>query len=302
MNDGKTNLYCRTDDSKQQTHYLRSIVGVVGFLGVTTSLILAIRPAQAGIIESVTEQTETRNKGCSGIEPSRDIKRAGQTALKHWVNRCGERAEIEKNKTKIGGTYWYGWSVFIPENWQDNDEGWDILNQFAAYPTKKGRKHPCGGVGSKISRRGNAVIFDLQRNGGSVDAKCTHFPIAKVAELRGKWTDIVMNVKWTGNNDGFLKLWLKAGNGSYVQKINYQGPTFWNDEGNGPYFKMGLYKGDPNFDGPPNRVVYTDEYRLGDANSSFEQVAPEGSQDTTTPESDSQDTTTPESDSQDTTT
>ena len=61
MNDDKTNLYCRTDDSKQQTHYLRSIVGVVGFLGVTTSLILAIRPAQAGIIESVTEQPKIKD-------------------------------------------------------------------------------------------------------------------------------------------------------------------------------------------------------------------------------------------------
>lgn len=252
---------------------LRTALGTV-FLGTALFASVGIHQSHAGIIESSTEITQSRNKGCSGMEPSYNIKRAGQTAFKHWVNRCGERSEIEKNKTKIGGTYWYGWSIFIPTDWKDNDAGFDILNQFGAYPTKKGRKHPCGGIGSKISRKGDSVGFDLQRSGGSVDAVCTRFNIAKVAELRGQWTDFVMHVKWTGNQDGFLKLWLKTGNGNYVQKINHQGATFWNDEGTGPYFKMGLYKGNPNFQGPAPRVVYTDEYRLGDANSGFGQVAP----------------------------
>ena len=37
---------------------------------------------------------------------------------------------------------------------------------------------------------------------------------------------------------------------------------------------MGLYKGNPNFKGPAPRSLYTAEYRLGDANSSFKQVVP----------------------------
>lgn len=83
-----------------------------------------------------------------------------------------------------------------------------------------------------------------------------------------------MQVKWTGNQDGFLKLWMRKGGGDYSQAVDYQGRTYWNDEGEGPLFKMGVYKGDPDFKGPAPRYLYTDEYRLGDNNSSFEEVEP----------------------------
>jgi len=125
-----------------------------------------------------------------------------------------------------------------------------------------------------ISREGSNFNFILQRKGASADSECSRQSILKVSEARGQWTDIVMHVKWTGNKDGFLKLWTKVGNGPYVQKLDIKGATFWNDEGAGPYFKTGLYKGDPNFKGPAPRVLYIDEYRLGDANSGFGQVAP----------------------------
>jgi len=264
---------CNKSDQVRKHRSLRLALGTI-FLGTALFASLGINQSHAGIIESSTEITQARKKSCSGIEPSYNIKRAGQTAFKHWINRCGKRAELEKNKTKIGGTYWYGWSTFIPADWQDTDAGFDIVNQFGAYPSKPGRKYKCGGIGSKISRRGGSLIFDLQRKGNSVDVECTNYTLAKVSEIKGKWTDFVMHVKWTGNKDGFLKVWVKVGDGPYVQKIDYQGATFWNDEGTGPYFKMGLYKGSTNFKGPAPRVVYTDEYRLGDANSSFGQVAP----------------------------
>ncbi len=83
-----------------------------------------------------------------------------------------------------------------------------------------------------------------------------------------------MHVKWTGDSGGFLKLWTRTGGGEYSQEVDYQGRTYWNDEGEGSYFKMGLYKGDPNFKGPAPRYLYTDEYRMGDSSSSFEEVAP----------------------------
>jgi hypothetical protein len=67
---------------------------------------------------------------------------------------------------------------------------------------------------------------------------------------------------------------MKIGNDQYTQKLDYKGPSYWNNEGNGPYFKMGLYKGDPNFKGPAPRTVFTDEYRLGNDKSSFEEVSP----------------------------
>lgn len=237
-------------------------------------LVVGIRQSHASIIDSLTEISRSINRNCSRIEPSYDITRAGQTAFRHRIDRCGERAELEMRRTEIGRTYWYGWSMFVPLDWSDTDPGFDIVNQFAAWPSRPGRRYPCGGVGSKISRRGSNFILDFQRRGDNVDAVCTNYTLARVSEIRGQWTDFIVHVKWTGNNDGFFRLWMKTGSGDYIQKVNYQGATFWNDEGTGPYFKMGLYKGNSNFSGPAPRIIYTDEYRLGDANSSFGQVAP----------------------------
>jgi len=35
----------------------------------------------------------------------------------------------------------------------------------------------------------------------------------------GKWVDFVMHVKWTGDSDGFLKLWVKEGDKSYNLRL-----------------------------------------------------------------------------------
>jgi hypothetical protein len=83
-----------------------------------------------------------------------------------------------------------------------------------------------------------------------------------------------MQARWTGDPDGFLKFWYRADSEPYRQKIDYRGRTWWNDEDKGPYFKMGAYMGEPGWKGPLQRVLYTDEYRLGDATSSFEDAAP----------------------------
>ncbi|MGQ9620094.1 MAG: alpha/beta hydrolase-fold protein, partial [Bacteroidales bacterium] len=93
---------------------------------------------------------------------------------------------------------------------------------------------------------------------------------------RGKWFDFVINARWTGNDDGFLKMWIKADDNNYFQKISYKGPTWWNDEDKGPYLKVGLYMGDPGWKGPEERTLFTDEIRIADEKQSFNDVAPPG--------------------------
>ena len=83
---------CNKSAKVWQQRSLRSALGTI-FLGTALFASVGIHQSHAGIIESSTEVTQARNKSCSGIEPSYKIKRAGQTALKHWVDRCGERAE-----------------------------------------------------------------------------------------------------------------------------------------------------------------------------------------------------------------
>lgn len=252
-------------------------------IAVAVLLGLANERSHAEIIESVTQTTSQARKlesssssggaNCNQIVNASSISGV-QYAFKHWVNLCGERSELVMNKTEIGNTYWYGWSMFIPSDWQDTSEGYDIVNQWATYPTNKKFSKACGANGSYIARTKETFTFNLQRQGDVAQIVCQKYPIASVSELRGKWIDFVMHVKWTGNSDGFLRLWTKIGNEPYNFTINYVGATYWNDEGTGPYFKMGLYKGDPNFKGPSPRYLYTAQYRLGDAKSTFQDVAP----------------------------
>ncbi|WP_228054785.1 heparin lyase I family protein [Gloeocapsopsis crepidinum] len=263
-------------------------------LSTTLLLLMGANKSDAAIIDSVREDIATarsrefsKSKGGSACNRLENVTtftgntahpvRAGKQAFLHWVNRCGERSELAMQRTVIGNTYWYGWSMFIPSNWENPADDYDILTQWSIYPNVPGRRMPCSAVGSYILRSGDSISFRLQRKGENSDSECTRYSLANLSEVRGKWVDFVMHTKWTGNSDGFLKLWMKVGNEPYVEKINYSGRTYWNDEGTGPYFKMGLYKGDPNFKGAAPRYLYTDEYRLGDANSSFEEVAPSGS-------------------------
>lgn len=288
---------CDRSAMPQNKLSLRSILGsTVSVLALSATLLntsfflsIGVNKSEAKIIDSVTEDFHQAKRpdysGAKGKSSCNHLDnvttstnntaypvRGGKQAFKHQVDRCGERSELEMNKTTIGSTYWYGWSIFIPSDWSDQDAGFDILSQWPAYPTS--RKMSCGAVGTYMTRNGSDVIFKLQHQGDSADIDCNFYTLGKISQLRGQWVDFVMQAKWTGNKDGFLKLWMKVGNGSYAQKIDYKGRTFWNDEGSAPYMKMGLYKGDPNFKGPAPRAVYTDEYRLGDSNSSFEEVAP----------------------------
>jgi hypothetical protein len=84
----------------------------------------------------------------------------------------------------------------------------------------------------------------------------------------GQWTDFVINVKWSYNDDGFLKVW-KDG----VLIIDKSGGNCYNDD-YGPFMKCGIYG---NFNVGQVITVYYDELRLGDGNSSYAEVVPGGS-------------------------
>jgi hypothetical protein len=226
----------------------------------------------AKILGEMTEETNKRSVSSP--------VRAGKVAYKHQITNTGERDEFEFRKTDLHGTYWLGHSYFLPEDFPEGEgkNGFTLISQYAAYPSAN--KWPCRGVGSHLllgsgEGRGQAgkMTFVLQSKAGDAPVKCTQHVIADIKDMKNKWTDIVMHVKWTGNPDGFLKLWLRFGNGNWVQKLDIKGATFANNEGNGPYFKMGAYVGNP---GNGSRLLYTDEYRLGDSTSSFEEIAPGG--------------------------
>jgi hypothetical protein len=183
-------------------------------------------------------------------------------------------------RTKIGGTYWLGWSLYIPEEYEETSKG-NIFAQWAAYPNEKSTRFPCSGVGHKLELANGQLEYHLQgsdRDDGRGGGFCKHFPLAAIDRAaKGKWIDFVQHVKWTGDQDGFVKVWIKIGDAPYRLAVDYAGRTWWNNEDDGPYFKMGLYTGDPGWSGRTPAVVYTDEYRLADSLATCRDVAPDPS-------------------------
>jgi enterochelin esterase-like enzyme len=247
--------------------------------------LVVVQPAYAKIIDQCIEDVaEARNREADrskgGPEHNQLANtaapvRSGKVAFKHLVTNRGERSELAMARTEIGGTYWYGWSMMLPEDF-DHTGSKTIVMQLASYPTPRNGKFPCNANGPflHIDAEGKLVLH-LQHAGDDRDMVCDHFTLADdVQPLKGKWIDFVMHAKWTGDKDGFCKLWMKVHDNNYFQKMDYAGRTWWNDEDKGPYFKLGAYMGEPGWKGPAERTLYTDEYRLGDENSSFDEVAP----------------------------
>jgi hypothetical protein len=237
--------------------------------------------AQAGIILSATDSLSSMAHSTDGGVNTVITSpiRAGSNAFKHEISAGGKRAEVDDNyRVPYNGTYWYGWSFYHPGTPGVASGGWTILNQWFI-GGRDASMWPCGGGGHKfgvINQSGAYKLkYDLQysTSGGSA-ISCTTYDLAQFTDIKDKWVDMVMQVKWTSNTDGFLKLWMRIGGatGTWVQKINYTGRTQATDP-NGPYFKMGAYT---ETIASGTRTVYTDEYRLGDSASHFAQVAPGG--------------------------
>jgi hypothetical protein len=189
--------------------------------------------------------------------------RAGTHAFRH--NRGGgRRSEFAGDRVKVNGTYWYGYSIHHP---QVSGNGDGIVAQWFI-GGRDASSWPCGGAGHKITMDGD-LMFHLQASSsGGAGISCKRMKLLSWAEMEGKWVDIIVNAKWTANTDGFIKIWTRAGGdqGKWELKVDHKGRSQANG-GNGPYFKFGIYAGSTS-------VIYTDEYRLGDETSSFEEVAP----------------------------
>jgi hypothetical protein len=244
--------------------------------------------------DSITVRKET-GIGCRGGQ-SNDLvtspTRAGTAAVRHSVRGCAERAELSFDRLAPKQRYVYGWSYYFPPDFTvANDkpgQGFLILMQMAGWPGVDGRNLRCGGVGYKLSIGASdqlSFTFQWQKRPGQFNETMDESDCRKYTDLldmksvRGKWVDFVMEVKHTDQSDGYLHLWLKVQGQNWRQLVKVDNaPTWWNSNRTNPYFKAGIYTGDPN---KANRVMdplvlYTDEFRVGNASAKLSDVSPDG--------------------------
>jgi len=162
--------------------------------------------------------------GRSGVEfVERFEVRAGDCGSSSQWSDCRsdrERSELSGPKDGFQGSInWYGWSIFVPETFQN------------IFPTKLalGQFHQLRGL--------PAFMFQNSVGGYWFDENFGHsrIPIKLIAdeELLGKWNRIEVHAKWH-KSDGFMKVFVNG-----EQKVDFRGRTMTEDV---VYFKYGVYR------------------------------------------------------------
>ncbi len=240
------------------------------------------RNRKALLFISDFEDRGLKNWRASGNPPGIVEKpaRAGTHAMKSSLDRYGDRypnrTEVSGPRAEIGGEYWYGFSIFLPEDYVP-DEIWEIVAQWHSVPDFEiGEKwrNPVIALSTTGGRWGWVNRWDAKRNTFQTGQR--QYGGIRQYDLgpyeTGVWTDWVVHVRWSYGQDGLVEVWK---NGQKV--INQSGPNAFNDA-HGPFFKMGLYKGwgDPKKGGDAvsRRLVYHDEFRMGGADATYQDVAP----------------------------
>lgn len=219
----------------------------------------------------------------SPIQFSNETAREGEYSLEMTVpHQLGQfRSEIAFNAVPMNSEYWYGFSIFIPKNWQFDDQG-NILAQWHARMNVDREQGDGTGqppVALSVQGKSWAVRLHYNTSGPSFSGvgKGNQQFDGGVIDT-AKWTDFVVHVKWAYTIDGFLQVWKNG-----VKIVDYNGPTSYVNKV-APYFKIGIYH--PNWkvfkkqeygnDTSVTKpvVVYDDAIRIKQAPATYQDVTP----------------------------
>lgn len=192
--------------------------------------------------------------------------------------RVGDMPYTDDNGiANAGDTYWYAWSVLIPEG--QGPDGKQIMGQWPS-------RWRNGGY-----NEGNTMGLELENDRWRLSIQRSRDPdrhrIVDLGPLtKGVWTDWVFQVRWdmsaydvdnAGGSPGFVRVWKNGqlmadnGNGYTDQGAN----SFrWERHDEALHFKLGLYKGADRVWDPDTRIAYFDEIRIGTGEETYETMAP----------------------------
>ena len=209
--------------------------------------------------------------------------RSGKYSVRFEVRRKlgSYRSELKLPAEPRLNERWYGFSIFVPEDWGEDPAG-DIVAQWHGLKDPgMMRAYPPLALHITGNRWQLAVNWDAGKRKTKEEAR----KAARRARLelgplqRGVWTDWVLHVRWSYRDDGLLEVWK---NGRRV--VDRTGPNCYNDR-RGPYFKIGIYhpswkrKNAAAFHSQqvivPRKVIYHDEIRIGGESATYATVAPQ---------------------------
>ena len=197
-----------------------------------------------------------------------ELRRGDCGLHKGGWNDCehnSERHELASEK-KLKGTTWHSYSIFIPDNTPTFGQGYSHMSLAQFHGPGLSKPSFIFNVESgdyKLIRRTYCHTKEYIKKREKEGLKCTaemeenhiHDLILE-KDLKGKWHDIVINVKWSTKKNGYYKEWI---NGKlvyhYLGSVGKPSPGF-------NRFKMGIYRGVTNKTPKDNTaIVYYDEIR-----------------------------------------
>lgn len=207
--------------------------------------------------------------------------RHGDVAVQHDLIYGKSRVEISlkepyADEYPMDGTpVFYGWSVYFPEDFYFNHsvehDGFNIVGQWFHRPEagqswEEWENNHGGKKGSPSVSVRYEELADGTKGLGILTRPNVDTPSTLIGEKEirlGEWNDIIFEVKWSMENDGYIKAWL---NGSPFTFEKYYAKNMYTSTPKN--LKLGLYRG-PNVLSENN--IYYDEIRIG---GSYEEVDP----------------------------
>ena len=217
--------------------------------------------------EDGTRGFKTHTDGCSKNRAFSTVSNPARRgkALKISLKDCDKRGELYLDGILRGGQErWIGWSLYIPEDYPNGSRHTLLQQQFTKEVRRGGAnadKKKCGSEADshKLFLENGKLSYYVFDNQDSKNLVCKNSPMNL---KKGQWTDLVMNAKLDGSDSGFIKIWQ---DGKLV--VNHRGNLGTSSN----RFKLGQYQGNR-----VDRTLYLDEVKIGDSNSSYEEVAPGG--------------------------
>lgn len=230
--------------------------------GPDDNVLLFAGDYESGVLEE--ERWRPRLEGGTATIVGEPV-RSGKFACRFTLDPKQERAELqpEIKKHKIGTERWYGFSIFIPADWEVVGYNEIVAQWKHTNDEDKGETAGSPPLALRIDdtewrincRFDSRAVSDKENPEGKVE-------IARVPYERDRWTDWVFRYRTSYDDDGLIEAWK---DGKLVAR--YEGPNCYNDE-QGLYFKWGLSYAEA------ARMLYNDELRIGDERATYPDVAP----------------------------
>jgi hypothetical protein len=232
------------------------------------ALVSAPHPVRYG---KFAERFELRDADCNGAD-CEDKSGAGRSELNE-----GQQSTF----AKLDNEYWYGWSMYIESLPTGKPSVFPNLGQWKLAwnhgPLMKLMYEELGTnaydlmcmpvqcTAQKFPINGSTIWLQLDAVANEKDwTRGRICPLFSVAANQGRWVDLVLNIRWSRKDDGFVKMWVND-----ELRCDYKGATAAGPQNlPGPRHMRGIYWHNlveyRRARGPvPTAVVYYDEFRGG---------------------------------------